>query len=81
MQDVEELVLFIIKNLVDNKEVVEVSTLESNDEYTLDIRVSKDDISKVIGKKGKIINAVRSIVSLYSIKNNKKIFVEVKELD
>lgn len=81
MQQVEELVLFIVKDLIDNKEAIEVSTLECNEEYTIDIRVSKEDISKVIGKRGKIINAIRGIVSLYSIKNSKKIFVEIKELD
>lgn len=81
MQQIEELVLFIIKDLVENKDKIEVSTLECNDEYTIDIRVSKEDIGKVIGKRGRIINAIRGIVSLYSIKNKKKIFVEIKELD
>ncbi len=79
MQKIEELVLFVVKDLAEDKDSVEVSTLESNEDFILDIRVSKNDIAKIIGKKGKVINAVRGLVNLYSIKNNKRILVEINE--
>ncbi len=70
-----ELVEFLVKELVEEKDKVNV-TLE---EDVINIFVSKDDMGKVIGRQGRIAKAIRSIVKAASIKENKKYTVEIFE--
>mgnify|MGYP001853083487 FL=1 len=54
----------IIKKLVSDRDSVSVKEFESDDEKTVQIEVvvSDDDLGKVIGKNGKTINSIRTIV-------------------
>lgn len=75
-----ELTEFLVKSLVANTEDVSVKEFESDDENTILIQVlvSKDDMGKLIGKGGRIANAVRTIVQASSyIKDNKKIKINI----
>jgi predicted RNA-binding protein YlqC (UPF0109 family) len=58
-----ELVEKIVRALVDAPEEVEVQETEGTNMTLLQVRVSKEDVGKVIGKKGKNINALRTIVA------------------
>ena len=53
---------FLVKELVDNPDAVEVSEITSDDSTTYEVRVSPDDLGKVIGKQGRIANAIRTLV-------------------
>ena len=67
-----ELTEFIVKNLVTDPESVSVKQIE-DEEYTLiEVIVSNDDIGCVIGKSGKIANAIRTIIQASSYANNEK---------
>ena len=70
-----ELVKYIVTALVDNKD--EVSVEEDGD--VIVIKVAKDDMGKVIGKQGRIIKAIRSVVKAASIKQGKNYTVEIDE--
>ncbi|MCH5160616.1 MAG: KH domain-containing protein [Clostridiales bacterium] len=70
-----ELVKYIVTALVDNKD--EVSVDEDGD--VIVIKVAKDDMGKVIGKQGRIIKAIRSVVKAASIKQGKNYSVEIDE--
>ena len=70
-----ELVKYIVTALVDNKD--EVSVDEDGD--VIVIKVAKDDMGKVIGKQGRIIKAIRSVVKAASIKQGKNYTVEIDE--
>lgn len=75
-----ELTEFLVKSLVANTEDVSVKEFESDDENTILIQVlvSEDDMGKLIGKGGRIANAVRTIVQASSyIKDNKKIKINI----
>lgn len=72
-----ELVEFLVKELVVNKESVHV-TLDGD---VINISVSKDDMGKVIGKQGRIAKAIRTIVKAASAKENKKYTVEILEAE
>ncbi len=71
----KELVEFLVKELVADKDKVNVTL----DEDVINISVSKDDMGKVIGKQGRIAKAIRNIVKAASIKENKKYTVEILE--
>ncbi len=75
-----DLTEFLVKSLVVNGEEVSVKEFESDDENTILIQVlvSPDDMGRIIGKGGKIANAVRTLVQASSyMKDNKKIKINI----
>jgi predicted RNA-binding protein YlqC (UPF0109 family) len=68
---------FLVKELVDNPDAVEVSEITSDDSTTYEVRVSPDDLGKVIGKQGRIANAIRTLVKAVAMKDKRKVYVEI----
>ena len=70
----------IIKKIVSDPESVSVKEFETEEENTIQIEVliANDDMGKVIGKNGKIINSIRTIVQASSsLEDNKKVKINV----
>ena len=55
---------FIVRELVDSPEEVNVVEIPSDESVTYEVRVAPDDLGKVIGKQGRIANAIRTIDGL-----------------
>lgn len=75
-----ELTTDIIKKIVSEPESVSVKEFATEEENTIQIEVliSSDDMGKVIGKNGKIINSIRTIVQASSsLEDNKKVKINV----
>lgn len=72
-----ELVDFIARSLVDDPEQVDVKRVEEEDIVIIELRVAPDDMGKVIGKQGRIAKAIRTVVKAASLKENKKVTVEI----
>lgn len=79
MQQLEDLVLFLTKSLVDDPDSVEVSGTEEDTRVDLEIRVAQDDIGKVIGRQGRTIKAIRTVTKAASVKVGKRVSVEVQD--
>lgn len=75
----KELVLQIAKALVDNPEKVEVKEVAGEKSTIIELKVSESDRGKIIGKEGRIIRAIRVVVSAASAKLNKRTTVEIIE--
>lgn len=75
----KNILITIVKGIVDNPDDVEVSETEDNGFVTLTISVNKDDMGKVIGKEGKVIRALRNIMKIPAMKQNKKINISLAE--
>ena len=73
----KELALQLVKALVDQPEKVELTVREEGDAVTLALRVAEEDKGKIIGKQGKVIKAVRSVVGIAAAKANKKVVVDL----
>ncbi len=75
----KDLVEMIAKALVDKPE--EVNVEEASGAYTcvMKLRVAKEDIGKVIGKKGSNANAIRTILDAAGGKQNKRYVLEILE--
>jgi hypothetical protein len=73
----KELVEYLVKALVDKPEEVNISQTEGESVTILEIRVASDDAGKVIGKDGRIANAIRTIVKAAGAKNKKRVTVEI----
>lgn len=73
----KELLETIAKSLVDNPDEVFVKQIDSEDSIILELRVSKDDMGKVIGRQGRIARAIRVVVKAAAVKENKRVIVEI----
>ena len=73
----KELVEYVAKSLVDDPDGVVVNMIEGEKSTILELRVSQDDIGKVIGKHGRIAKAIRTILSASATKTGKRIVLEI----
>lgn len=73
----KELVSYVAKALVDDPDGVEVSIIEGEKSTILELRVSQDDVGKVIGKHGRIAKAIRTLLSAASTKSGKRTVLEI----
>jgi predicted RNA-binding protein YlqC (UPF0109 family) len=73
----KELVEYIVKALVDQPEAVVVSETEGESITILEIKVAPNDVGKVIGKEGRIANAIRTVAKAAGAKNKKRVSVEI----
>jgi len=75
----KDLIEFVVKALVDDPSEVRITEIDAERVTLFELRVSKDDIGKVIGKKGKTVGAIRTILNAVSTKQGKKAELEVIE--
>lgn len=78
--DLRELTENIILSIVNDKEIVAVKEFPTDEEDTilLEVLISEEDMGKVIGKNGKVINAIRTLVQASSyLKDNKKVKINI----
>lgn len=75
----KDLVAFIAASLVDHPEAVQVTEVEQNDTIILELRVTKEDLGKVIGKQGRTAKAVRTLLAAAAGNQNKKYRLEIIE--
>ena len=73
----KELVETIVKALVDSPDDVDIHETAGESVVILEIRVAQADVGKVIGKDGRIANAIRTVVKASAAKNDKKVTVEI----
>ena len=73
----KELVEKIVTSLVDEPEQVQINETSGSSVVILEINVSKDYIGKVIGKEGRIANAIRTVVKAAAAKEHKKVTIEI----
>ena len=73
----KELLDLLIRSIVDTPEEVTIGEVEGEKAVIFEIKVAPDDVGKVIGKHGRIINAIRTIVRAAAVKDGKKVSIEL----
>jgi uncharacterized protein len=73
----EALIRYIASALVDRPEDVQVRTSESDGGELYELKVAQDDVGKVIGRDGRTVNALRTLVSAAAQKQGKRAKVEI----
>jgi predicted RNA-binding protein YlqC (UPF0109 family) len=68
---------YLVTQLVDHPEEVEVKEIETKGETVLELRVAAADTGKVIGKGGRIAQALRTVVKAAALKDRKRVTVEI----
>jgi uncharacterized protein len=75
----KDLIEFMAKALVDNPDLVEVREIEGEQSSVVELRVSREDLGKVIGKQGRTARAMRTILSAASTKLRKRAVLDIIE--
>jgi uncharacterized protein len=71
---------YIVSSIVDKPEAVEILEEENQGIVNLTIKVSPEDMGKVIGKEGKVIKAIRNLMRIPGVLQNKKIYITLAEV-
>jgi predicted RNA-binding protein YlqC (UPF0109 family) len=75
----KDLITAIVKALVDQPEEVSVNEIGGSHTIVLEVRVAKTDMGKVIGRRGRTAQAIRTILSAASGKAGKRYMLEIVE--
>jgi len=75
----KELVEYIVKSLVDHPEDVRVTEVDGERTVIFELRCHREDLGKVIGKSGKTVGAVRTLLSTVAAREGRRAMLEVVE--
>jgi uncharacterized protein len=76
-ESLKALIEYLVRNLVDEPEHVEVIEVPGEEATTYEVRVAQNDLGKVIGKQGRIANALRTVAKASAMKHKRKVYVEI----
>ncbi len=79
MDETKQLIEQIVKSIVDKPEDVRVTSIEGENSKVIELKVAKQDIGKVIGKSGRTITAIRTILNATRSQKEKKQVLEILE--
>jgi predicted RNA-binding protein YlqC (UPF0109 family) len=67
----------LVKSVVENPDQIEIEEDEEMGVRTFYVRVNPDDVGKVIGKSGRVVSAIRCVVSAVAAKSREKAYVKI----
>lgn len=73
----KELVEYMAKSLVDEPDKVHVEEIRGSNSIVLELRVAPDDVGRVIGKGGRVANAMRSLLRVAALRDGKRVSLEI----
>ena len=74
-----ELVAYLARQLVDDPEAVRVEAIERDDALVLELHVATGDLGKVIGRRGRMVHALRAIARACGARSNRRVQLEIVE--
>ena len=77
MSDLKELLTYIVQNLVDNPDEVNITERETDTETIFELRVNASDMGKVIGRQGRIAKEIRALMRSVAQKQGRRISVDI----
>ena len=73
----KEFIAYLIKNLVDQPDAVDVKVIENQDGTLIEVRVSEHDVAKIVGKQGRTIKSLRTIVMTVGARFGRRVRLEL----
>jgi predicted RNA-binding protein YlqC (UPF0109 family) len=74
---VEEFVAYLVKNMVNEPEKVDIRSVVGNHGLLIEIRVAQEDIGKVVGRKGNVIRSLRTLALSIGARLGYRVHLEV----
>ena len=72
----DEILKTMVESLVDNKDSISINKTEKDNHVRYDVTVSRDEMGRIIGRRGKIAQAIRTIMKPVASKEHKTVEVE-----
>ena len=72
-----ELLEFLVRSLVEEPEAVVVEELEEDGDLVYEITVAEGDLGRVIGKGGRVANAIRTIAKAAAVRIDRRVIVDI----
>jgi uncharacterized protein len=73
----QETLLFLTRALVEDPDAVQVEELEEDGDLVFEITVNPDDLGRVIGKGGRVANAIRAIAKAAAVREQRRVLVDI----
>ena len=73
----KELIEYIARSLVDNPDQVKVTQVEGEQSVIFELQVAQEDMGKIIGKEGRIANAIRTLLKVSAAREGKRAVLEI----
>jgi hypothetical protein len=73
----KEFVAYLIKNLVDQPDSVDVQIVDGEQGTRVEVRVSPEDVAKIVGRQGRTIKALRTIAMVVGARFGRRVRVEL----
>ncbi len=73
----KELVEYVAKSLVDDPSQVEVAQMEGGSTIVIELKVAPEDIGRVIGRNGRVANALRTLLRVSATRHGKRVNLEI----
>ena len=73
----KDFIAYLIKNLVDKPDSVDVQIIEGQQGTIIEVRVSNEDVAKVVGRQGRTIKALRTIAMTVGARFGRRVRVEL----
>ena len=73
----KELIEYIVRILVDHPEQVQITEVDGEKTVIFELRCNKEDIGKIIGKSGKTVGAIRTLLSTAAAKDGRRAMLEI----
>jgi uncharacterized protein len=74
-----DLVEFLARGLVDDPDSVRVETVERDGELVLQLHVAPEDVGKVIGRHGRMVRALRTVLRAAGVREDRRVLLEIVE--
>ena len=74
---IKEMLTYIVGNLVDKPEEIQVNVLENGSSITLQLRVAAEDMGRVIGRQGRIAKEMRTLIRAMGLRDDKRVMVDI----
>ncbi len=68
---------YVIQNLVDEPDSVDIQVVEGENGTLIEVRISPDDVAKVVGRKGRIINSLRTLAMTLGARLGRRVRLEI----
>ena len=76
-RSITELLEFLVKALVEEPDEVEVEELEEDGDLVYEISVAEGDLGRVIGKVGRVANAIRTVAKAAAVRIDRRVIVDI----
>ena len=73
----KEALMYIIGSLVENPQAVKIGVAEDGDIVRFKLELAPSDRGKVIGKEGRVVKAIRTVLQTVAARQNKKVYLDI----